>query len=165
MCEGCGRKFLEEAYMKHSKVCQKVFQSQRKAFDSKKKRIIDSDHEAMLKHKEMEEKKKGKNSIQNKQKNQKWKKQSEEFRNIIKQGRELDSKGGKVPFVNVPSSITDDYKHCIMCDRKYNENAYTKHLPTCERRTREAQMNNKGKMVTASHSNKPNLNVRFKNKI
>ena len=77
--------------MKHAKVCKKVFQSQRKAFDSKKKRIIDSDHAAMLRYKELEEKKKGNKANQTKPKSQKWKKQSEEFRAILKQNRNIDN--------------------------------------------------------------------------
>ncbi len=111
----------------------------------------------------MEEKKKGKtqkNNKEGKQKDPKWKKQSEELRAIIKQNREFDNKSGNA-FVNVPSSITDDYTLCDMCGRKYNEQAYNKHLPTCDRKTKEALLKNKGKAPTTS-SNKPNLNVRFK---
>ena len=160
MCEGCERKFKEEAYLKHSKVCEKVFQGQRIAIDSKKKKINDLD-QAVLKHKEYEDKKKGKNQ---KSKGQKWKKQSEEFRAIIKQNREFDQKGGTGVFTHIPSAITDDYTLCDMCNRKYNEQAYTKHLPTCERRSKEAQMKGKAKQSgpTSNISSKPNLNVRFK---
>lgn len=32
--KGCGRMFNEEAIVKHEKVCKKVFQSKRKAFNS-----------------------------------------------------------------------------------------------------------------------------------
>jgi hypothetical protein len=51
-----------------------------------KKRIIDSEHAMMLKHKEFEDKKKAKMGIKeaNNQKKQKWKKQSEEFRAIMR---------------------------------------------------------------------------------
>ena len=54
-----------------------------------------------------------------------------------------------------PSSITDDYKHCNMCNRKYNENAYSKHLPTCERRTKEAMFKKGGAVNTQSNMNMP----------
>lgn len=91
-CQGCGRKFVPEAYAKHGKVCKKVFQTKRKAFDVKKQRILDSEHAAILRQKEFEEKKKGKvgmglNNNNNKNiptKKSKWKKQSEEFRAIMK---------------------------------------------------------------------------------
>lgn len=33
--EGCGRKFKESALEKHVRVCKKVFQQKRKAFDTK----------------------------------------------------------------------------------------------------------------------------------
>jgi hypothetical protein len=46
-------------------------------------------------------------------------------------------------FVNTPSTITDDYTFCDMCSRKYNEQAYIRHLPTCERRTKDAVMKTK----------------------
>jgi len=33
--EGCGRKFKESALERHVRVCKKVFQQKRKAFDTK----------------------------------------------------------------------------------------------------------------------------------
>ena len=39
-CPDCGRSFNEDAFGKHAKICQKVFMSKRKAFDSKKSRIL-----------------------------------------------------------------------------------------------------------------------------
>lgn len=156
-------------------------------------RIIDSDHAMMLKHKELQEKKMGKNALQQKPKSQKWKKQSEEFRAILKQNRIIEkeeamgnkytpSRGGSKTgsgsinkgisntmntraYTNIPSAITDDYTLCNMCSRKYNEQAYIKHLPTCERRTKDTMMKNKLKSNTSSASafgNKPNMNTRFK---
>lgn len=95
-CKTCGRKFKEEALEKHAKVCKKVFASKRKAFDMKKQRIIDNDHAMILKYKEVEEKKKGKlgqgqnNKMNNNSKKQKWKKQSEEFRAILKNNRDVE---------------------------------------------------------------------------
>lgn len=85
-CGSCGRRFKEEALIKHEKVCKKVFASKRKTFDSKKKRIIDSEHASILKHKEFEEKKKAKLGMkeQTTVKKPKWKKQSEELRAIAK---------------------------------------------------------------------------------
>jgi hypothetical protein len=47
----------------------------------------------MLKYKEMQEKKFGKPQV--KPKNQKWKKQSEEFRAILRQNRNIPSSTGK----------------------------------------------------------------------
>jgi hypothetical protein len=71
------------------------------------------------------------------------------------------------------SIIEDDYKHCDMCNRRYNEGAYEKHLPTCERKAKESQFKNKGKPGTGSIMNantssyansKPNFNLKFNKK-
>jgi hypothetical protein len=60
-----------------------------------------------------------------------------------------------------------------MCSRRYNESAYDKHLPTCERRTKEAAIKGKGKVgvgsagvnttntMNGTYGSKPNLNVKF----
>ncbi len=37
-CPTCGRKFVEEALVRHQKVCKKVFVQKRKVFDVKKVR-------------------------------------------------------------------------------------------------------------------------------
>lgn len=69
--------------------------------------------------------------------------------------------------MNMPttSAIYDDYLHCNHCNRKYNEQAYNKHLPTCERKARESMLKDKMKSAGGSslggYGNKPNLNVRF----
>jgi len=97
-CTTCGRKFREEALMKHTKVCKKVFASKRKAFDIKKKRL-DGEAAALLKLKEMEERKKGKfgnNNNNMKPKGAKWKKQSEEFRAILKANRTVSNMPSKI---------------------------------------------------------------------
>lgn len=142
-CESCGRRFVKEALEKHYKVCQKVFNEKRAKFDSKKNRILDPEHAIMLKNAEYKEKREArmnKNKDKKPQGDPKWKKQSEEFRSIIK--------GGGEDGVVKPSVLTEDYTLCQFCNRKYNEDAYKKHLATCERKYKEAQMkakSNKGK--------------------
>jgi len=66
-CVDCGRKFNPTAYEKHVKVCKKVFQSQRKIFDSKNMRIHDNPELVkILTQKEREEGKgKGKGKSKN----------------------------------------------------------------------------------------------------
>jgi hypothetical protein len=81
-------------------------------------------------------------------------------------------KGGNMGggFVNTPSTINDDYIHCDMCSRRYNEQAYGKHLPTCERRTKDSLMRDKlankgttGSMGYGSTTmSKPGMGSRFK---
>lgn len=127
-CPDCGRSFVQSVLDKHVKVCKKVFQSKRKEFDSQKKRVIDEEHENIIKENEMKEKyqqkakPKGKGS--DKKAVPKWKKQSEQFRNMIH--------GGKVE-----SAPVDDYELCKFCNRKYNEEAYKKHVGGCERRFKD----------------------------
>lgn len=147
-CKSCGRRFLPEALEKHAGVCKKVFATKRKAFDSKKHRIIDGEHAMLLKNQEIQEKKRGKVVNKHTVKTGKWKKQSEEFRAVIK------NKDGNTV---IPSSISDDYTLCEYCNRKYNEQAYNKHLNFCKQKA----INNskKPKMNT---SMKPNLNIKFK---
>ena len=109
-CEECGRKFNNDAFEKHAKICQKVFQSKRKAFDPKKQRVVDSEHAAILKQKEYEEKKKAKLGVKaqnslgaknNMKKGSKWKKQSEELRAILKANKTHDGFGvGSIYFIN-----------------------------------------------------------------
>lgn len=135
-CDSCGRKFVREALEKHRNVCQKVFNEKRSQFDSKKNRILDPEHAKILKKVENKEKKaKSKNKEIKSNSQPKWKKQSEEFRAIIK--------GGDDAQVLKPSILTEDYILCKFCNRKYNEQAYNKHLATCERKFKEAQFRNK----------------------
>ena len=62
--------------------------------------------------------------------------------------------------VPVPSSISDDYVLCNMCNRKYNDNAFSKHLPTCERRTKEALFKKGGNAGTTQS----NMNMQAGNR-
>jgi len=63
------------------------------------------------------------------------------------------------------SVLYEDYIACNLCSRKYNEQAYNKHLPTCERRAKESIMKDKAKSGASSqavsYNSKPNLNVKF----
>lgn len=76
--------------------------------------------------------------------------------------------GGTNIFTSTPSVLTEDYLPCNFCNRKYNEQAYYKHISGCERRAKEAMMKNKFKPGMSSNSNiggnKPNLNVKFNKK-
>lgn len=97
--------------------------------------------------------------------------------NFLDKGGKTGGKSTGTAYVNTPSVLTDDYTFCNMCNRKYNENAYSKHLPTCERRAKESQIKNKPKPsgtmgmggntnsnTGSGYGNKPNLNVKFNKK-
>jgi len=94
-CMHCGRRFKEEAIEKHEGVCKKIFCTQRKKFDIKKKRVLDSEHAMFLKRQEKEGVDK---KLQQKiaQKKIKWKKMSEEFRSIIKANHTTTGFGSKL---------------------------------------------------------------------
>ena len=137
-CPDCGRRFVQAVYDRHIKICKKVFQSKRKAFDIKQKRFNGEEQAQLAKSGEYREKMELKKK---KKKNEpKWKKQSEELRQI--------AKGGEKTYY-VPS----DYILCKFCNRNYNEEAYKKHVSGCERRFKDAQLrgkystNNKKKYV------------------
>jgi len=172
-CHGCGRKFREEALEKHSKACKKVFQSKRKAFDSKKKRILDSEHAMILRQAEVEEKTNPKLKQVKLKKKENWKKKSEMLRNVAaanKTGADFMKKNsGNVVQINKNqggSAYNDDLTPCNTCGRRYNDDAYKKHLSHCERKDKESKMkgksngNPKNNNQVTSNS-KPNLNSKF----
>jgi hypothetical protein len=70
-----------------------------------------------------------------------------------------------VPMAMPTSVLYEDYISCNHCNRKYNEQAYNKHLPTCERKAKESVMKDKAKTGGSSqavnYNSKPNLNVKF----
>jgi hypothetical protein len=71
--------------------------------------------------------------------------------------------------------MTDDYTHCDLCNRKYNQNAYDKHLTHCEKKNKEAMFKNKGPTPSsqmgsrsgynnkpmASNNSRPNMNTKY----
>ena len=101
-CPHCGRSFVATALAKHTKICQKVFQKKRKAFNTQKQRMIDGEHASLMKQGQMMEKKNAKLNPKNKGGIPKWKLQSMEFRQICRGGEPpkigkggISSKGGK----------------------------------------------------------------------
>jgi hypothetical protein len=47
-CDHCGRRFEEEAYLKHIGVCEKVFIKRRKEFNAQNQRTVDEEHQKFL---------------------------------------------------------------------------------------------------------------------
>ena len=56
-CPHCGRKFNEISFPKHVKNCQKVFQKKRKAFNTQKQRMVDSEQASLMKQGALQAKK------------------------------------------------------------------------------------------------------------
>ena len=136
-CPDCGRNFIQSVLEKHVKICKKVFQSKRKSYNMKDKRMVDAEQKNMVKNAEMKERFEAKNNKKKMKAEPKWKKQSEELRAI--------AKGNMDPNEYKPSVVNDDYTLCKFCNRRYNDEAYNKHLPGCERRFKEAQLKAKNK--------------------
>lgn len=147
-CPDCGKGFKPSSFEKHVKICKKVFQKKRAAFDMKNQRILDKEHAEILKNAERTEKvvKKGKEIKKSKTKVN-WKAQSEQFRMAMRANstvNENTTMGGNFsskPTLNQKGNEAyeayDDRTHCNLCNRKYNETAYDKHLPMCERKNKE----------------------------
>lgn len=135
----------------------------RKAFDSKQKRVLDSEHADILRNNEIREKKEKakKNATASKQSTKSnWKIQSEMFRQAM---RAVGDTGNNIEVyvkdpgstnqqfgnkdvlrqnttTNTVKSIPSNLTHCSLCNRSYNDNAYTKHLPHCEKKSKENAM-------------------------
>jgi len=106
-------------------------------------------------------------------KNVNWKKQSEMLRDVAAANRTgadfMKSNSGNVMQVgksknnarsNVVPSYNDDLTFCNLCERKYNEDAYKKHLNHCEKKNRENKMKGKSsnsKLNSNALNSKPNF--------
>lgn len=86
--KGCGRQFNVTIIQKHEKVCEKVFQSKRKVFNSAAHRQPDvEDFKQPPPLPIKEEKPKAAKNTKQEEKIPKWKLQSAAFRAGLKQGR------------------------------------------------------------------------------
>jgi hypothetical protein len=83
-CRHCDRMFNEEAIDKHERICVKIFCQERKKFDMKSKRVLDSEHAMYMRKNEKDKDKDKKKNDLKKGKTAKWKKQSEEFRSMLR---------------------------------------------------------------------------------
>jgi hypothetical protein len=64
--------------------------------------------------------------------------------------------GNKTTTQNVAPTYNDDYVSCNTCGRRYNDNAYTKHLPTCQQKAKVNAIKGKGKNTTTTNNNTGN---------
>lgn len=102
-CEKCSRKFLQESHAIHSRICNKIFCSKRKPFDSKKQRAV-SPTQLVL----------SKDYSQNK---------TEIPEKKIKVNRKTR------PFSEL--FVETDSHECFLCNRTFNEKSYRKHERNC----------------------------------
>ncbi|CAD8179699.1 unnamed protein product [Paramecium pentaurelia] len=160
--DGCGRKFKRSALQKHIKICKKVFQEKRKAFDTKEQRIINQDHAKLLQKQQQEEqiqqqqqqkKKQPQTKIDDRpiqgQKKPKWKQQSEQFRAAMKLNKGVPlSQQEQVAIEEV-----DDRVQCEHCGRKFNEQTALKHIPSCKEKAMINQMKKKSQQILPPSQN------------
>eukprot|EP00595_Chromulina_sp_UTEXLB2642_P002413 CAMPEP_0196761346 /NCGR_PEP_ID=MMETSP1095-20130614/545_1 /TAXON_ID=96789 ORGANISM="Chromulina nebulosa, Strain UTEXLB2642" /NCGR_SAMPLE_ID=MMETSP1095 /ASSEMBLY_ACC=CAM_ASM_000446 /LENGTH=587 /DNA_ID=CAMNT_0042110753 /DNA_START=13 /DNA_END=1776 /DNA_ORIENTATION=+ len=149
-CPDCGRKFNEVALKKHAKICAKVFLQKRKVFDTTKMRIQDNPDLVKL----LKEKKKRTRNVKsttqietpatailrnredapiNGEKQSKWKEQSKQFRDVMKQARlasQAIKNGDPLPPV-VLSTPDPSLIQCPHCERRFNDKAAERHIPLC----------------------------------
>lgn len=117
--EGCGRTFKRNALEKHIKICKKVFQKK----DEKTTAAKRGSSVAQISRGPP-----GKASEARSSSTQKWKEESQNFRQMLR--------GGKGQKKNEPGYGEDDEdlpNHtCDICKGKFNEGAYKRHRPLCE---------------------------------
>eukprot|EP01017_Pseudomicrothorax_dubius_P020283 TRINITY_DN2217_c0_g1_i2.p1 TRINITY_DN2217_c0_g1~~TRINITY_DN2217_c0_g1_i2.p1 ORF type:complete len:356 (-),score=71.04 TRINITY_DN2217_c0_g1_i2:169-1236(-) len=140
--EGCGRSFNLKSLQKHVKVCRKVFQTKRKAFDVAAQRK--TEEQAKLEAENRRPMRKGAPQKQTNvkqpsempvggaKKKPKWKIQSEAFRAGIRGNHGGGNRGGgsSLP-VQDGGYEQDDFVKCDHCGRRFNENAAQRHIPFC----------------------------------
>ena len=123
--EGCGRSFKRDALEKHIKVCKSVFQKKangknRGASVAAKPAVKEENQDADP-YKAKGEQVKA------------WKKESENFRNMIKgkagNGKKEDQ---LLPEDGLPQKV------CEVCSKHFTDEAYQRHRPLCESKSRAA---------------------------
>mmetsp|Transcript_2681 Transcript_2681/g.4125 ORF Transcript_2681/g.4125 Transcript_2681/m.4125 type:complete len:464 (+) Transcript_2681:156-1547(+) len=143
-CPDCERKFAPEAFEKHAKVCQKVFMTKRKTFNSTAMRVKGTGAEKFIK--------KGKNAAAAAEakpaKQSKWKTQREQLQAALRGAKEYKEAiaSGRDP-KSIPSAPApaDDRVGCPYCGRKFSENAADRHIAYCKE-----QQAKKGNLPKAS---------------
>lgn len=104
-------------------------------------RINDPEHAMMIKYGEKVEKKYEQIKEMKKNKVPKWKRESNKLREIINSNKNVEPVMGTGNMVKVKEEEESDdgLIKCNMCSRKYNQNAYDKHLNMCTKRNQETQ--------------------------
>jgi len=147
-CPDCGRKFKEDRLDKHIKICQKVFATKRKQFNSAANRLGELENAGDLianaKQIEKEKEKQKENQVsQKKEKNMpKWKAQSLAFRQAIlaakgdsgdadaaAQAQELQQELNAAKAAGGGEEA--DMLKCPHCGRTFNKEAGERHIAIC----------------------------------
>eukprot|EP00929_Paragymnodinium_shiwhaense_P018558 TRINITY_DN12942_c0_g1_i1.p1 TRINITY_DN12942_c0_g1~~TRINITY_DN12942_c0_g1_i1.p1 ORF type:complete len:510 (-),score=135.03 TRINITY_DN12942_c0_g1_i1:79-1608(-) len=147
-CPHCDRKFLEEPLGRHVKICQKVFQSQRKKFEVAKQRLPEEALKINADAKRAERaaaKKKptaggpgqGNSEKPAGGKMPAWKMKSEQFRAAMRDAKMVDKfKREGRPLSELPAAVPtapelDDRTPCPHCGRRFGQQQAERHIPQC----------------------------------
>ena len=124
--------------------------SKRKAFNSKKTRIINSEHEMILRYAELEERTNPKLKNIKLKKKENWKKQSEILRNVAKVNKNSANFSKKYSLIEYQSieknmkngfSIFDNQGVINSIGKKYNDDVYLR-LNQYEKNIKDIKVNN-----------------------
>ena len=118
-CRFCGRKFGLDRLPKHESICEKASKKKVKVFDARKMRMIGTDAAQYIKKVEADEKK-GKPKRPD---SSKYKLEHQKLINQLKAAR-----GAAPVYEEVDTRI-----QCPYCGRKFGEEAYNRHVKTCEK--------------------------------
>eukprot|EP00824_Muranothrix_gubernata_P016643 TRINITY_DN3429_c0_g1_i1.p1 TRINITY_DN3429_c0_g1~~TRINITY_DN3429_c0_g1_i1.p1 ORF type:complete len:292 (+),score=45.70 TRINITY_DN3429_c0_g1_i1:31-876(+) len=138
--KGCGRSFAAESLARHEKICEKVFQKKRKAFDSTAKRLdgLTSDVPPLRK----KGGRAGKEPPKPKKKD--WRATHEAFVANVRAARQVTKalkEGKDIRDIPVVASAPDpDLVGCPHCGRSFSDTAAERHIPWCK----EQQLKKRG---------------------
>lgn len=140
-CRHCGRSFREEALEKHAKICVKVFQKQRKAYDVTAHRMP---QEALQNLQAQKKKgaKRGAAAAEEKAPDSKWRQKSEAFRQAMKQAKlctQAEKQGKPLPPPVATAVELDDRTPCPHCARRFAQQAAERHIPWCKNQKAKAK--------------------------
>lgn len=139
-CPHCPRRFNEKALAKHVPICVKVFQKQRKAFNSKEQMLGENYREAVQVAKQSERKGKGTGKGAQPEDGKvasNWKAKSEALRDQMKEARlvaKFKREGRSLADLPPPkptNEALDDRIPCPHCGRKFAQQAAERHIPKC----------------------------------
>ena len=163
---GCGRRFNPVALQKHAKLCKKVFQTKRKTFESQAQREIVDENEGLAVKYAPPKKQNSKiaakpaqskpgadnRAINGKKDKQKWKKQSEAFRAIIKQAKGGNISASEQRAMDQASREEQNLLTlCEYCGRRFNEKAAERHIPFCATKVKQNQIKHTSKKMPTSN--------------
>lgn len=126
-----------ERLRKHEAICQKTTQKKRKVFDITKQRIQGTEAEAFARKPMLRNTNRTittKTPSISLQRND-WRRKHEEFISAIKAAKDMQThlaRGGKLSDLPPPPpSENPDYVQCPHCNRRFNEQAASRHIPKC----------------------------------